>query len=64
MKAEPGLRRTIIREWIALPPEKRRTAEQADAFAAKAVETHTFGRGGIAPQARVRTWLAPRIGRA
>ena len=63
MKAEPGLRRTIIREWIALPPERRRTAEQAAAFAAKAVENHVFGRG-TDPQARVRIWLAPRIGKA
>ncbi|GGF35129.1 hypothetical protein GCM10011611_46730 [Aliidongia dinghuensis] len=63
MRAEPGVRRTIIREWMALPPEKRRTVEQAAAFAAKAAETHRFGAGGD-PQARVVVWLAPRTGRA
>ncbi len=63
MKAEHGLRRTVIREWMTLPPEKRRTAEQAAAFAAKTVETHGFG-AGPDPRARVQTWLAPRLGKA
>jgi hypothetical protein len=31
-------RRKIIRQWMALPKEKRQTAEQAAAFAKKAME--------------------------
>ena len=62
MREEHGLRRTIIREWMALPPERRRTAEQVTAFAARAVETHAFGPGAD-HEARVRVWLGPRTGR-
>ena len=63
MKAEQALRRTLIREWMALPPEKRRTAEQAAAFAAKAVGMHAFGNDRD-PRERVLTWLTPRLGKA
>jgi len=63
MREEQGLRRTIIREWMALPPEMRRTAEQAAAFAAKVSEKHQFGAGGE-PRQRVLTWLSIRIGKA
>lgn len=63
MKAEHGLRRAIIREWMTLPPEKRRTTEQAAAFATKTIDSHKFGSGGD-PRARVLAWLSPRIDRA
>ena len=63
MKAEHGLRRAVIREWMTLPSEKRQTAEQAAAFAAKTVHTHKFGSGGD-PRTRVLAWLSPRIDKA
>jgi hypothetical protein len=31
-------RRRVIRQWMSLPKDKRQTAEQAAAFAKKAVE--------------------------
>ena len=33
MKPEHNARRTIIREWMSLPRDKRQTEEQAAAFA-------------------------------
>ena len=63
MRPELGLRRTDIREWMALPPEKPRTSDQATAFAAKAAGAHRFDSGGD-PQARVLAWLTPRTGKA
>ena len=63
MKPEFGLRRIVIREWMALPPDRRRTAEQAADFAAKAVAAHAFGPGRD-HRSRVIAWLAPRLGRA
>ncbi len=35
MRPEHDARRTIIREWMAQPKEKRQTKEQAEAFAKK-----------------------------
>jgi hypothetical protein len=63
MKPEHGLRRTVIREWMALPPDRRRTAEQAAAFAAKTIAAHNFGRDGD-HRAKILIWLSPRMGRA
>ena len=37
-------RRKIIREWMALPTDKRQTAEQAAAFAKKAIQQNEFHR--------------------
>jgi hypothetical protein len=37
-------RRKIIREWMALPKEKRQTEEQVAAFAKKAVQQNEFHR--------------------
>jgi len=63
MKPEHAARRTIIREWMSLPPEKRQTAEQATAFALKAIEKHDFRCGGDR-QRRVMGWLTPRVGKS
>ncbi len=62
MKPEHGARRTIIREWMALPRERRQTPEQAKAFVVKALEKHKFRCSGD-PQQRTMAWLTPRIGR-
>jgi hypothetical protein len=37
-------RRKIIRQWMALPKDKRQTAEQAADFARRAVEQNEFQR--------------------
>jgi hypothetical protein len=63
MKPEHGPRRAIIREWMSLSRDKRQTAEQAAAFAAKVIETHEFRGNGDRCQ-RVLAWLLPRTGKA
>jgi hypothetical protein len=63
MRPENAARRTIIREWMALPSEKRQTSEQAAAFAVTAIEKHDFRCSGDR-QLRIVAWLTPRIGRA
>jgi hypothetical protein len=60
MRPEHNARRTIIREWMSLPRDKRATEEQAAAFAAKAGEKHDFRCSGDRQQ-RIMTWLLPRI---
>jgi hypothetical protein len=62
MKPEQRPRRTLIREWMALPKAERRTPEQAQAFAAKAAAASTFDCSGDRRQ-RILVWLQPRIGR-
>ena len=56
-------RRKIIRQWIALPKDKRQTAEQAAAFAERAVEQNEVQRSRRDPYQRVIGWLSPRVGR-
>ena len=56
-------RRTIIREWMALPKDKRRSKEQALSFAAKAAERHAL-KGPGDSSARMMGWLLPRTARA
>jgi len=34
------IRRAVIREWMALPRDKRQSAEQTTSFAVKAVHRH------------------------
>ena len=63
MKPEHAARRAIIREWMALPRERRQTGEQATAFALKASEKHDFRYSGNR-QHRIKLWLMTRIGRA
>ena len=55
-------RRTVIREWMALPKDKRRSEAQALSFAAKAAERHAL-KGPGDSSARVIGWLLPRVGR-
>jgi hypothetical protein len=63
MKPEHNARRTIIREWMALPQDRRETGDQAAAFAVKALEKHKFRCSGD-PRQRVMAWLLPRTGKA
>jgi hypothetical protein len=62
MRLEHDVRRKVIREWMALPRDRRQTREQASAFAVKAVEM--TGLRGDDPYRRIMTWLSPRTGRA
>ena len=60
MQPEHAARRTIIREWMSLPKEKRNTEEQAKPFAKKAMERVSTLSD---PYTRIMKWLKPRIGR-
>ena len=62
--AKVNVRRTVIREWMSLPREKRHSEEQAAAFARKAAQTHSLPRGRRDPYAVVMAWLVPRTGKA
>ena len=61
-------RRKIIREWMALPKEKRQTEEQVAAFAKKAAQQNEFHRSRRDPSQKFRRdpyqklmgWLLPR----
>ena len=46
-------RRKIIRQWMALPSEKRQTAEQAAAFAKKAIKENELQRSRRDPYQRI-----------
>src|SRR5262249_153027 len=57
-------RRKIIRQWMALPKDKRQTVDQAAAFAKSAVEQNKLQRSSRAPYGRIMGWLLPRVGRS
>jgi hypothetical protein len=60
MMPEHKARRAIIREWMALPRDKRAREEQAASFATKA----TAQVASIAdPHQRIMRWLLPRVGK-
>ena len=54
-------RRKIIREWMALPKDKRQTAEQAAAFAKKAVQQNEFHRSRRDPDQKFRRDLFEKV---
>jgi len=58
------IRRAVIREWMSLAPERRRSAEQAHAFARSATERHTLPRSRRTPFGVIMAWLKPRTGRS
>jgi hypothetical protein len=60
MKPEHNERRKIIREWMALPQDKRQTEAQVDAFARKAMERIAFTPD---PFRQIVSWVLPRAGR-
>ena len=57
-------RRKIIRQWMALPKDKRQTADQAAGFAKRAVEQNKFQRSSREPYDRIMGWLLSRVGRS
>jgi RNase P protein component len=72
MAEDHKMRRKIIREWMALSADKRKTEEQAVVFAKKASEQNQFHRSRRDPEHQFRRnsyqkvlgWLEPRAGKA
>jgi hypothetical protein len=60
---QPNVRRTVIREWMSLPRDKRKSGEQALAFSKSATERYKLPRSRRSPQAIMMAWLQPRTGR-
>jgi hypothetical protein len=60
MRPEHLERRKIIREWMALPRDKRQTEAQVDAFARKAMGRIAFRRD---PYRQIVSWILPRVAR-
>ena len=56
-------RRAIIREWMALPRDKREIEEHAAKFAKEAIQRHELPRSRRAPYWVVTGWLLPRTGK-
>ena len=61
--AKSNLRRTVIREWMSLAREKRKSGEHALAFAKAAIQRHKLPRSRRSAQEIVVGWLRPRTGR-
>ena len=61
--ASSNVRRAIIREWMLLSRDKRRSGEQARVFTKAALQRHQLPRSRRTPHAIVIAWLGPRIGR-
>jgi hypothetical protein len=65
-------RRKVIREWMALPKDKRQTEDQVVAFATGAAQQSNFHRSRRDPghkfqrdpYEKVMGWLRPRIGKS
>ena len=57
-------RRKIIRQWMALPKDKRLTEEQAVAFAKKATDQNELPRSRRDPYQTIMGWLLPRTGKS
>jgi hypothetical protein len=63
MTTKQTIRRTVIREWMALPRDKRQTEEQTAGFSAKAVQRHELPRSRRDPYRVMMDWLLPRTGK-
>jgi len=61
---EHETRRKVIRQWMKLPKDQRRTEEQAAAFAKVAVQQNKFEHSRREPYQKVVGWLLPRISRS
>jgi hypothetical protein len=65
-------RRKLVREWMALPKDKRQTEEQVAAFAKTAAQKNEFHRSRRDPSRKFRRdphqklmgWLLPRAGKS
>jgi hypothetical protein len=72
MEEDHETRRKIIRQWMALPKDKRQTEEQVVGFAKKAVEQNEFHRSRRDPDHKFRRdpyqkvmgWLMPRASKS
>jgi hypothetical protein len=60
MKPEHQERRKIIREWMALPQDKRQTEAQVETFARKAMDRIAFRPD---PYRQIVSWIQPRADR-
>lgn len=54
------IRRAVIREWMALPHDKRQTEEQTTSFAVKAAQRHELPRSRNDAYKVMMAWLLPR----
>ena len=61
--AKSGVRRTVIREWMSLAREKRRSRELAATFANSAAQRHSLPRSRRQPYHIIMAWLSPRTGK-
>jgi hypothetical protein len=61
MKPEHEERPRMIREWMSLPKDKRRTEDQAKTFAKKAMERIQFSDDLYR---QIMKWLLPRVGKS
>jgi hypothetical protein len=62
---EHETRRKIIRQWMALPKDKRQTEEQVATFAKKAPQENEFQHSRRRdPFQKVMGWLLPRAGKS
>jgi hypothetical protein len=57
------IRRGVIREWMALPRDKRKSKEQTAVFAANPVQKHQLPRSRRDPQQVIMNWLLLRTGK-
>jgi hypothetical protein len=57
------IRRAVIREWMALPRDKRQTERQTANFAVKAAQLHELPRSRSDACQVMMGWLLPRTGK-
>ena len=55
-------RRKVIRQWMSLPKDKRQTAEQAAAYAKKAVEENKLRHSRRDPYERMKPFCLHNMG--
>jgi len=65
MKKQRQARRKIIRQWTALPRDKRQSMEQIAAYAKTAAQQNenAFVHSRRDPYEKIMGWLLPRAGR-
>ena len=64
MKKQRQARRKIIRQWTALPKDKRQSMEQIAAYAKTAAQQNenAFVHSRRDPYEKIMCWLLPRAG--
>jgi uncharacterized MAPEG superfamily protein len=64
MKKQRQARRNIIRQWTALPRDKRQSVEQIAAYAKTAAQQNenAFVHSRRDPYEKIMGWLLPRAG--